>query len=92
MQFVRKRGDFGEWHTFDACARLGIREPLGGNLWDHFDAAMISAIRAKRVSTFGPAGAQFDRMIIAGYTPHGDHLRPPGVNQCPLIKGSEAVM
>ena len=36
--------------------------------------------------------AQLDRMILAGYTPHGEHLHPPGVNQCPLTKGSEAVM
>ena len=35
---------------------------------------------------------QLDRMILAGYTPHGEHLHPPGVNQCPLSKGSEAVM
>lgn len=36
--------------------------------------------------------AQLDRMILAGFTPHADHLHPPGVNKCPLIKGSEAVM
>ncbi len=36
--------------------------------------------------------AQLDRMILAGYTPHGDHLHPPGVNHCPLTKGTEAVM
>ncbi len=36
--------------------------------------------------------AQLDRMILAGYTPHSDHLHPPGVNKCPLTKGSEAVM
>lgn len=36
--------------------------------------------------------AQLDRMILAGFTPHGEHLHPPGVNQCPLSKGSEAVM
>ena len=36
--------------------------------------------------------AQLDRMILAGYTPHGEHLHPPGVDQCPLTKGSEAVM
>ena len=40
-QFVRKRGDFGSWHTFDACARLGFDEPLGGNVWDHFDDAIM---------------------------------------------------
>ena len=36
--------------------------------------------------------AQLDRMILAGYTPHGEHLHPPGVNKCPLTKGNEAVM
>ena len=36
--------------------------------------------------------AELDRMILAGYTPHADHLHPPGVNKCPLTKGSEAVM
>jgi hypothetical protein len=36
--------------------------------------------------------AQLDRMILAGYTPHGNHLHPPGVIECPLAQGSEAVM
>jgi hypothetical protein len=36
--------------------------------------------------------AQLDRMILAGYTPHGDHMHAPGVNKCPLSKDSEAVM
>ena len=36
--------------------------------------------------------AQLDRMIVAGYTPHGDHLHPPGVIECPLVGGSENVM
>lgn len=36
--------------------------------------------------------AQLDRMILAGYTPHGEHLHPPGVKSCPLAGGSEAVM
>ena len=36
--------------------------------------------------------AQLDRMILAGYTPHADHLHPPGVNECPMTKGAEAVM
>ena len=36
--------------------------------------------------------AQLDRMILAGYTPHADHLHPPGVKSCPLTKGTEAVM
>lgn len=36
--------------------------------------------------------AQLDRLILAGYTPHGDHLHAPGVNECPLTKGTEALM
>lgn len=36
--------------------------------------------------------AEADRMILAGYTPHGDHLHPPGVKKCPLVQGNEAVM
>ncbi len=35
---------------------------------------------------------QLDRLILAGYTPHGAHLHLPGVNECPLTKGSEVVM
>jgi hypothetical protein len=36
--------------------------------------------------------AALDRMILAGYTPHGNHLHLPGVKECPLSQGSEAVM
>ncbi|WP_309661155.1 hypothetical protein [Sphingomonas sp.] len=36
--------------------------------------------------------AQLDRMILAGYTPHGNHMHPPGVKECPLAQGSEGVM
>lgn len=36
---------------------------------------------------------ELDQMILAGYTPHSDHLHPPGVKNCPLAKeGNEAVM
>ena len=36
---------------------------------------------------------ELDRLILAGYTPHGEHLHPPGVKNCPLAKeGTEAVM
>ena len=36
---------------------------------------------------------ELDRMILAGYTPHGTHLHPPGVKKCPLAQeGNEAVM
>jgi hypothetical protein len=36
--------------------------------------------------------AELDRLILAGYTPHADHLHAPGVNECPLTKGSDVVM
>jgi hypothetical protein len=36
--------------------------------------------------------AQLDRMILAGYTPHGNHLHPPGAKECPLAQGGEVVM
>ena len=36
--------------------------------------------------------AELDRMILAGFTPHSDHLHPPGVKECPMAQGSEAVM
>lgn len=36
--------------------------------------------------------AELDRMILAGFTPHADHLHPPGVKSCPLAEGGEAVM
>ena len=35
---------------------------------------------------------ELDRMILAGYTPHADHLHAPGVKSCPLAQGAEAVM
>lgn len=36
---------------------------------------------------------ELDKLILAGYTPHGSHLHPPGVKNCPLAKeGNEAVM
>ena len=36
--------------------------------------------------------AEVDRLILAGYTPHADHMHAPGVNECPLSKGSDVVM
>ena len=36
--------------------------------------------------------AELDRLILAGYTPHADHMHAPGANECPMNKGTEAVM
>ena len=59
------------------------------------DATLPGAATAQKSGGVVPKPndqAQLDRMILAGYTPHGEHLHPPGVNKCPLSKGSEAVM
>ncbi|MEO7654446.1 MAG: hypothetical protein ABIS23_02040 [Sphingomicrobium sp.] len=53
---------------------------------------MASPSQANAVVPRPAEQAQLDRMILAGYTPHSDHLHPPGVNECPLTKGAEAVM
>ena len=36
--------------------------------------------------------AELDRLILAGFTPHADHLHAPGVNECPMSKGNDVVM
>lgn len=36
--------------------------------------------------------AETDRLILAGFTPHADHMHAPGVNECPMSKGSDVVM
>ncbi|MGH6706298.1 MAG: hypothetical protein ACREB1_05755 [Sphingomicrobium sp.] len=51
-----------------------------------------SVSRAAIVIPTPPNQAELDRMILAGYTPHANHLHPPGVNKCPLTKGNEVVM
>jgi len=59
------------------------------------DAVLPGTASAKKSGGVVPKPkeqAQLDRMILAGYTPHGEHMHPPGVNQCPLTKGTEAVM
>ena len=35
---------------------------------------------------------ELDRLILAGYTPHADHMHAPGAKECPMNKGTEAVM
>ncbi|MEO6581292.1 MAG: hypothetical protein ABIN68_00600 [Sphingomicrobium sp.] len=51
-----------------------------------------SAKKSSNVVPLPKDQGQLDRMILAGYTPHGSHMHPPGVKECPLSQGSEAVM
>ena len=59
------------------------------------DEVLATRARASKPPAVVPAPkdpAELDRMILAGYTPHGKHLHAPGVKECPLSQGSEAVM
>jgi hypothetical protein len=67
----------------DRAAAAEALNVVGGN-------AAQSAIPA--VVPLPKDQADLDRMILAGYTPHADHLHAPGVNSCPLTKGNDAVM
>lgn len=59
------------------------------------DATLSTQARASKPPGVVPMPkdqAELDRMILAGYTPHANHLHAPGVNECPMAKGSEAIM
>lgn len=72
------------------------REPQGSAVVRPPDAVeTVVPVRSSKPQAVVPKPkdqAQLDRMILAGYTPHGDHLHAPGVKECPLTKGTEAVM
>jgi hypothetical protein len=51
---VRRRGDFGMWHTFDARQRMGIPEPMGVNVWDEFDSAITAFVRLNALRSKAP--------------------------------------
>jgi hypothetical protein len=55
-------------------------------------ATPVAQSKAPLVVPLPEDQAELDRMILAGYTPHGNHLHPPGVKKCPLVQGNEAVM
>jgi len=59
---------------------------------DELRPAQAPASKSPAVIPLPKDQAELDRMILAGYTPHGSHLHPPGVKECPLAQGSEAVM
>ena len=59
------------------------------------DTALSTQAPASQIAKVVPLPkdqAQLDRMILAGYTPHADHLHPPGVNECPLTRDTDVVM
>lgn len=71
----------------DSEERSAMPQPAQANA-----AAAEQASKLPAVVPLPEDQAQLDRMILAGYTPHADHLHAPGVEQCPMAKGTEAVM
>ena len=77
-----------------ACERgapndTAVRAPVASNV---VLPGPDSAKKSASVVPLPKDQAQLDRMILAGYTPHGNHMHPPGVKECPLAQGSEGVM
>ena len=59
---------------------------------DMLDSTRSRSSKAPSVVPRPKDQAALDRMILAGYTPHGAHLHSPGVKECPISAGNEAVM
>ena len=68
-------------------AALPPPDALGAALPDERNMSKPPAVVPKPADQ-----AELDRMILAGFTPHADHLHPPGVDNCPLSKGADVVM
>ncbi len=77
-----------------ACDREAPSSPpaVGPVALDNAVPAGAGGSQKEKMLPLPKDAAQLDRMILAGYTPHGDHLHPPGVKECPLAQGSDAVM
>jgi len=80
--------------TLCACERQPKGSTVAPTSAAH-DAMVATHVPSSKPPTGVPMPkdqAELDRMILAGYTPHGSHLHPPGVKECPIAQGSEAVM
>ena len=82
-----------------ACGRTPEPAAESGETGRAAAAAALNVVDSNAAKSAIPAvvplpkdQADLDRMILAGYTPHADHLHSPGVNECPLSKGNDAVM
>lgn len=78
-----------------ACNRATDESASAPKSAESLETATAPAQQSKAPMVLPMPGDQkeLDRLILAGYTPHGEHLHPPGVKNCPLAKeGSEAVM
>jgi hypothetical protein len=76
---------------FSACERQPLGQPTTGAP-DAVSEMQTSSSKRPAVVPRPQEQAQLDRMILAGYTPHGNHMHAPGVKECPLAQGNEAVM
>ena len=74
-----------------ACGR-GERQSVAEPTPSNVEVPTAPASQPQAVVPMPDDQAELDRMILAGYTPHGSHLHRPGVKECPLSQGSQAVM
>lgn len=87
----------GQWLLIALGLCACNREPERGDVTpaptDVMSSMPAAQSKALLVVPMPKEQAELDRMILAGYTPHGSHLHPPGVKNCPLAQdGNEAVM
>ena len=75
-----------------ACDEGGQRERAGVPAPVAMPAEPEAVSRPAKVIPRPKDQAALDRLILAGFTPHGGHLHAPGVKSCPLSRGNEAVM
>ena len=74
------------------------REPRGSTaapsapMPEKVSAKPAAQSRAPLVVSMPKDQGEVDRMILAGYTPHGTHLHPPGMKKCPLEQGGNAAV
>ena len=77
-----------------ACDRAPQRDTAAPATAAPLEVPATNASQSKAVVLPMPKDqTELDRLILAGYTPHGNHLHPPGVKNCPLVQeGNDAVM
>ena len=75
-----------------ACERQATEAPAPAPLPEDIVSSSGGASKLPKLVPMPADRAERDRLILAGYTPHSDHLHAPGVNECPMNKGTDVVM
>lgn len=81
--------------TACACDRSPreISASTPASMPDEVSAKPAAQSKATLVVPMPKDQGEIDSLILAGYTPHGPHMHPPGMKKCPLAQeGNAAVM